>query len=51
MIEKLGIPAEKVWAMPAGDDRESLMESYPIVMNFVRDKGWRFYRAFSYYGI
>jgi 7-carboxy-7-deazaguanine synthase len=42
MIEKLGIPAEKVWAMPAGDDRESLMESYPIVMNFVRDKGWRF---------
>ena len=42
MIEKLGIPKEKVWAMPAGDDRESLMESYPIVMNFVRDKGWRF---------
>ena len=42
MIEKLGIPAEKVWAMPAGDDRKSLMESYPIVMNFVRDKGWRF---------
>jgi hypothetical protein len=42
MIEKLGIPPEKVWAMPAGDDRESLMESYPIVMNFVRDKGWRF---------
>ncbi len=28
--------------MPAGDDRESLFESYPIVMNFVRDKGWRF---------
>ena len=42
MIEKLGIPAEKIWAMPAGDDRESLFESYPIVMNFVRDKGWRF---------
>jgi len=32
----------KIWAMPAGDDRESLMESYPVVMNFVRDKGWRF---------
>jgi 7-carboxy-7-deazaguanine synthase len=42
MIEQLGIPKEKVWAMPAGDDRKSLMESYPIVMNFVRDKGWRF---------
>ena len=42
MIEKLNIPAEKIWAMPAGDDRKSLMESYPIVMNFVRDKGWRF---------
>lgn len=32
----------KIWAMPAGDDRESLMESYGPVMNFVRDKGWRF---------
>ena len=42
MIEKLEIPPEKIWAMPAGDDRESLMESYPVVMNFVRDKGWRF---------
>tara|TARA_Y100000114_G_scaffold119153_1_gene113765 strand:+ start:45 stop:827 length:783 start_codon:yes stop_codon:yes gene_type:complete len=42
MIKELNVPAEKVWAMPAGDDRESLFESYPIVMNFVRDKGWRF---------
>ena len=42
MIEKLNIPPEKIWAMPAGDDRKSLFESYPIVMNFVRDKGWRF---------
>jgi 7-carboxy-7-deazaguanine synthase len=32
----------KIWAMPAGDDRVSLMESYGPVMNFVRDKGWRF---------
>jgi hypothetical protein len=32
----------KIWAMPAGDDRTSLMESYGPVMNFVRDKGWRF---------
>ena len=42
MIKELNVPPEKVWAMPAGDDRESLFESYPIVMNFVRDKGWRF---------
>ena len=41
-INELKIPKEKVWAMPAGDTRESLMESYPIVMNFVRDRGWRF---------
>ena len=38
-INELEIPKEKVWAMPAGDTRESLMESYPIVMNFVRDRG------------
>ena len=41
-IEELKIPKEKVWAMPAGDTRKSLVESYPIVMDFVRDKGWRF---------
>ena len=28
--------------MPAGDDRKSLMESYPIVMNMCRDKGYKF---------
>jgi len=42
LIKELNIPDEKIWAMPAGDDRESLFESYPVVMNFVRDKGWRF---------
>jgi len=41
-VNELKIPKEKIWAMPAGDTRESLMESYPIVMNFVRDRGWRF---------
>ena len=41
-INDLEIPNGKIWAMPAGDDRTSLMESYPVVMNFVRDKGWRF---------
>ncbi len=42
MIKELNIPVDKIWATPAGDDRESLFESYPVVMNFVRDKGWRF---------
>ena len=28
--------------MPAGDTRVSLVESYPVVMDFVRDRGWRF---------
>ena len=36
------IPDDKVWAMPAGDDRDALFESYGPVMNFVRDRGWRF---------
>ena len=42
MIEELNIPVDKIWAMPAGDDRESLFESYGPVMNFVRDRGWRY---------
>ena len=41
-LKECDIPDDKVWAMPAGDTREALMESYPIVMNFVRDRGWRF---------
>ena len=41
-LKELEIPDEKVWAMPAGDNREELVKSYPIVMNFVRDRGWRF---------
>ena len=41
-LKDLQIPDHKVWAMPAGDDRESLFESYGPVMNFVRDRGWRF---------
>ena len=41
-LKELEIPDEKVWAMAAGDNREELIKSYPIVMNFVRDRGWRF---------
>jgi hypothetical protein len=28
--------------MPAGDDRENLMESYGPVMNYARDNGFKF---------
>jgi 7-carboxy-7-deazaguanine synthase len=41
-LKDLEIPDNKVWAMPAGDDREALFESYGPVMNFVRDRGWRY---------
>ena len=33
---------DRVWCMPAGDDREPLFESYPVVMNMCRDKGYKF---------
>ena len=41
-LNELEIPNEKVWMMPAGDTREALFESYPVVMDFCRDKGYRF---------
>ena len=41
-VKDLEIPNEKIWCMPAGDDIPALQESYPVVMNFVRDRGWRF---------
>ena len=41
-LKDLNIPDHKVWAMPAGDNREELVQSYPVVMDFVRDRGWRF---------
>ena len=39
MIEYL---KSKTWCMPAGDTRDSLFESYPVVMNMCRDKGYKF---------
>ena len=41
-LNEMEIPNEKVWMMPAGDTREALFESYPVVMDFCRDKGYRF---------
>ena len=37
----LNIPREKVWFMPAGDSRESLFKSYPVLFDWVRDNGYR----------
>jgi len=33
---------ERVWAMPAGDTREALLESYPVVINYCVKKGYKF---------
>ncbi len=41
-LEKLNIPDDKVWVMPAGGNRQALLRSYPVVMNYARDRGWRF---------
>ena len=42
LLQALQIPDEKVWLMPAGDNREALSRSYGPVMNCARDRGWRF---------
>ena len=33
---------DNTWMMPAGDDRPALFKTYPIVMNYCRDKGYKF---------
>lgn len=40
--ELMNIPNDKVWIMPAGDTREALLKTYPVVMDFCRDNGYRF---------
>ena len=40
-ITQLGVKREKVWVMPAGDSREALFKSYPILFDWVRDNGYR----------
>ena len=40
-INGMEIPKDKVWFMPAGDSRESLFKSYPLVFDWVRDNGYR----------
>ncbi len=40
-ITQLGVKREKEWFMPAGDSREALFKSYPILFDWVRDNGYR----------
>ena len=40
-IAILEVKPEKVWFMPAGDSREGLFKSYPLVFDWVRDNGYR----------
>jgi 7-carboxy-7-deazaguanine synthase len=40
-IKTLEIPQDKVWFMPAGDSREALFISYPLLFDWVRDNGYR----------
>jgi len=40
-IEGMEIPKDKVWFMPAGDSREALFKSYPLMFDWVRDNGYR----------
>jgi 7-carboxy-7-deazaguanine synthase len=41
-LEEMEIPKSKTWIMPPGDNREELIRVYPMVMNWVRDNGYRF---------
>jgi 7-carboxy-7-deazaguanine synthase len=40
-LEELEVEEHKVYFMPAGDSRESLQVSYPLVFDWVRDNGYR----------
>ena len=40
-LAQLEVKPEKVWFMPAGDSREALFKSYPVLFDWVRDNGYR----------
>jgi len=39
---EMEIPKNKTWIMPGGDNREKLIEMYPIVINMCTEKGYNF---------
>jgi 7-carboxy-7-deazaguanine synthase len=42
LCAEYGIPDEMVMLMPAGATQETLAETYPLVAEFVKERGWRF---------
>jgi len=40
--QELGIPKNKTYIMPPGDNRDELIRVYPMVMDFCRDNGFNF---------
>lgn len=42
LIRQLDIPNNKVYLMPAGDGRDQLIKTYPIVMEKCIEEGWNF---------
>jgi 7-carboxy-7-deazaguanine synthase len=39
---EMNIPKNKTWIMPGGDNREKLIEMYPLVINMCTEKGYNF---------
>ena len=37
---ELGIPKDKTYIMPAGDNRDTLIEMYPLVFEMVAEHGY-----------
>ena len=42
LIDELGVPKNRIWLMPPGDNREELIRVYPMVMQFCTDNGYNF---------
>jgi 7-carboxy-7-deazaguanine synthase len=38
----MGIPKNKTWIMPPGDNREELIRVYPMVFDFYTENGYNF---------
>lgn len=41
-VDRHVVPREKIYLMPAGDTREALIKTYPIVMEKCIEMGWNF---------
>lgn len=41
-LQTLQVPKHKVWFMPAGDTRDALIKTYPLVMEMCTERGYNF---------